>query len=211
MNFANPQVIWIAVIAIAVLVIIGLIAFGARRRRSAELRDHFGREYDRTLEAAGSRARAEDALIARAEEVKQFDIRPLTAAERERYTGEWRRIEQRFVERPTTSVVEADELITDVMRTRGYPVSDFDKHAELLSVKHPKVVEHYRAGHDIIDRHGKESASTEDLRQAMQHYRELFRELLEPAADEPTAGDRDDDIVAEAELDADRPRETTRP
>src|ERR1051325_7968255 len=183
MNFANPQVIWIAVIAIAVLVIIGLIAFGARRRRSAELRDHFGREYDRTLEAAGSRARAEDALIARAEEVKQFDIRPLTAAERERYTGEWRRIEQRFVERPTTSVVEADELITDVMRTRGYPVSDFDKHAELLSVKHPKVVEHYRAGHDIIDRHGKESASTEDLRQAVLHYRALFDELVNDGQD----------------------------
>ena len=201
MNFANPQVIWIAVIAIAVLVIIGLIAFGARRRRSAELRDHFGREYDRTLEAAGSRARAEDALIARAEEVKQFDIRPLTAAERERYTGEWRRIEQRFVERPTTSVVEADELITDVMRTRGYPVSDFDKHAELLSVKHPKVVEHYRAGHDIIDRHGKESASTEDLRQAVLHYRALFDELVNDGQDVVRDVRPSREVVAE-----DRPR-----
>jgi len=183
MNLSSPQTIWIALIAIAVLGIIGLMAFGWRRNRTAKLRDHFGTEYDRTVESAGSRTRAEDALVARAEEVKQYDIRPLTAAERQRYTGEWQMIERRFVDRPAASVVEADELITDVMRTRGYPMADFEKHAEHLSVKHPNVVEHYRAGHALIDRHTKGTASTEDLRQAVLHFRALFDELVNDGQD----------------------------
>jgi len=183
MNFSNPQMLWAAVIAIAVLVVIGVIAFGWRRNRTAQLRDHFGSEYDRAVEAKGSRTRAEDALVQRAEEVKQYDIRPLTAAERQRYTGDWQKIAQRFVDRPATAVVEADELITDVMRTRGYPMADFEKHAEYLSVKHPRVLEHYRAGHEIIDRHGKGESSTEDLRQAVLHYRALFDELVNDGSD----------------------------
>jgi hypothetical protein len=174
----NPQWIWIAVAAVAVLIIIGLIAFGARRNRSAALRDHFGREYDNAVRATGSRVRAENALAARAEEVKTFDIRPLTAAERDRFVSEWRTVEARFVERPTTAVVEADELISEVMRTRGYPMADFEKHAEHISVKHPSVVEHYRDGHDIIERQGRGAASTEDLRQAVLHYRALFEDLV---------------------------------
>lgn len=179
----NSQTIWIVVIALAVIVIIGLIAAGVRRNRTQRLREHFGSEYDHTVEAAGSRSRAENALVARAEEVNKFDIRPLSAAERQRYVDDWRTIEARFVDRPITAVVEADELITDVMRTRGYPMADFEKHAEYLSVKHPKVVEHYRAGHEIIDRHGRGAASTEDLRQAVLHYRALFEELVNDGHD----------------------------
>ena len=174
----NPQWIWIAVAAAAALIIIGLIAVGARRNRSAALRDHFGNEYDRTVKSVGSRTRAENELVARAEEAKSFDIRPLTAAERDRYRDDWRRVEARFVERPTTAVVEADELVTEVMRTRGYPMADFDKHAALLSVKHPRVIEHYRAGHEIIARPGRPAESTEELRQAVLHYRALFEELV---------------------------------
>src|ERR1041385_2986955 len=174
----NPQWIWIAAAAAVVLLIVGLIAVGARRNRSAALRDHFCKEYDRTVESAGSRTRAENELVARAEEANSFDIRPLTAAERDRYRDDWRRIEARLVERPTTAVIEADELVTDVMRTRGYPMADFEKHAALLSVKHPRVVEHYRAGHEIIDRQGRGAASTEELRQAVLHYRSLFEELV---------------------------------
>ena len=174
----NPQWIWIAAAAVAVLLVIGLIAVGARRNRSAALRDHFGKEYDLTVENAGSRTRAENELVARAEEVKSFDIRPLTAAERDRYRGDWRRIEAGFVERPTTAVVEADELVAEVMRTRGYPMADFEKHAALLSVKHPRVVEHYRAGHEIITRPLRPGESTEELRQAVLHYRALFEELV---------------------------------
>ena len=199
----NPQWIWIAVAAVAALLIIGLIAVGARRNRSAALRDHFGREYERTVEETGSRSRAESELVARAEEANSFDIRPLTAAERDRYRDEWRKVEARFVERPTTAVVEADELITDVMRTRGYPIADFEKHAALLSVKHPRVVEHYRAGHGIIER---ETRSTEDLRQAVLHYRTLFEELVNDGGgidvERPVRTVREPDIVRDEE----RPR-----
>ncbi len=198
----NPQWIWIAVAAAAVLLVVGLIAFGARRNRTAALRDHFGREYERTVEHAGSRSRAEDELVARAEEAKSLDIRPLTAAERDRYRDEWRRIEARFVERPTTAVAEADELIADVMRTRGYPITEFEEHAALISVKHPRVVEHYRAGHAIIS-HG--SPSTEDLRQAVLHYRALFEELVNDGGkdvEQPVRTVRDRDIVRDEE----RPR-----
>src|SRR6059058_4020558 len=102
----NPQWIWIAVAAVAALLIVGLIAVGARRNRSAALRDHFGREYDRTVKTTGSRTRAEEA--------NSFDIHPLTAAERDRYRDDWRRIEAHFLERPATAVVEADELVVDV-------------------------------------------------------------------------------------------------
>jgi hypothetical protein len=175
---AIPQWAWIAIAAVAVLVIIGLIAAAVRRSRTARLREHFGSEYDHAVRSAGSRAAAEDALLARAEEVKQFDIRPLSAAERDRYRGEWKAIEARFVERPATAVVEAEEMIDNVMRARGYPMADFEKHAEHLSVKHPKVVEHYRAGHAALDAHEHGSSSTEDLRQAMLHYRALFEELV---------------------------------
>jgi len=177
----NPQWIWIAVAAAAVLIAILAISAGARRARSARLREHFGREYDRTVEASGNRTRAEEDLVARAQEVKSFDIRALTAAERDRYLEQWRRLEARFVELPTTAVVEADELITDVMRTRGYPMADFEEHASHLSVKHPRVVEHYRKGHAAIGHVGQ--ISTEGLRQAMLHYRALFDDLVNDGHD----------------------------
>ena len=174
----NPQWIWLAVGVAAVLVIVGLIVAGSRRARTSALRDHFGKEYDRTVREAGSRTAAEDELAARAEEAKEFDIRPLTASEATQFRRQWQAIEQNFVGRPVTAVVEADEMITSIMRTVGYPIGDFEKYASLLSVKHPHVVEHYRAGHDAIDAHGRGTASTEDLRQAMLHYRALFAELV---------------------------------
>ena len=179
----NPQVVMF-VAGLAVVVVVGIILWAmARRSKSEKLREHFGSEYDHVVEQAGSRTAAEDKLIARAEEAKTFDIRPLSAQERERFAVDWKRIEAHFVERPTTAVVEADELVELVMRTRGYPMADFEKHAELLSVKHPRVVDHYRAGHGIIDAHGRGSASTEDLRQAMLHYRALFEDLIGATTD----------------------------
>lgn len=200
----NPQLIWWAVGAIAVLLIIVLIAAGVRRSRSAALRDHFGREYDRTVKTAGSRTAAEEELAARAVEAKEFDIRPLTAAEAARFRDDWRRIEARFVERPVTSVVEADEMITAVMRTMGYPIADFDKYAALLSVKHPRIVEHYRAGHSAIEAHGAGAGSTENLRQAMLHYRALFAEMVGTGATDVV---RDVPTVSELESERSVPRE----
>jgi len=179
----NPQIIMF-VAGLAVVVIIGIALWAlSRRSRSEQLREHFGSEYDRAVEKTGSRTRAEEGLIPRAEEAKAIDIRPLSAAERERFAADWKKIETHFVERPTTAVVEADELVELVMRTRGYPMADFEKHAELLSVKHPRVVEHYRAGHAIIGTHDRGAASTEDLRQAMLHYRALFEDLIGTTTD----------------------------
>ena len=183
----DPIWIWTGLAALALIVIVALIARGARRSRTESLREKFGNEYDHAVSEVGNRKRAERELVARAQEVEKYDIRALDAAERSRYRSEWLRVEQHFLERPTAAVVEADELVADIMRVQGYPIGDFEKHAAHLSVKHPRVVEHYRAGHRVIDG-TPGSASTEDLRQAMLHYRALFDQLL---------GDHRDDVIAD--------------
>ena len=179
----NPQVMMFAIGIGAVAVIAIALWAVARRSKSGQLREHFGSEYDRTVKETGSRSAAEENLIARAEEVKTFNIRALTTAERDRYVIDWKKIEAHFIDRPTTAVIEADELVELVMRTRGYPMADFEKDAGLLSVKHPRVVEHYRAGHAIIDSQVRGAASTEDLRQAMLHYHALFDDLVGATTD----------------------------
>lgn len=176
----DQNTIWIALAVVGAIIVIALIAAAVRRSRSAQLREHFGSEYDHVVNARGNRTKAEDELIARAEEVKAYDIRPLSASEAQRYRGEWQAIESQFVERPTIAVVAADELIDAIMRAQGYPMGDFERHAANLSVKHPRVIEHYRAGHDAIEHHTPSASSTEDLRQAMLHYRALMDELLGP-------------------------------
>jgi hypothetical protein len=173
----DPLWIWIALGAVAVLVVVGLVSRGARRSRSASLREKFGNEYDHVVQERGSRTKAERELLARSEEVEKYNIRPLQAGEREQYRRDWERVEKQFVERPAMAVVEADELVAVIMRAQGYPMGDFDKHAAHLSVRHPRVVEHYREGHKVMDG-TPGNASTEDLRQAMLHYRALFDELL---------------------------------
>jgi hypothetical protein len=174
----TPQIIWMAVSILAGLSIIGLITFAAMRARTARLREHFGSEYDRAIDSAGSRVAAERELADRAKQVKTFDIKALTAAQRAQYRNDWVHIETRFIERPATAVVEADELIGEIMIARGYPMADFDEHAAHLSVQHPKVVDHYRAGHAVIGSQERGTASTEDQRQAMLHYRALFADLV---------------------------------
>lgn len=173
----DPNLIWIAVAVAAVLVVGLLVASGMRRRRTRELQDHFGPEYRHTVAATGSRTRAERELAAREARVNEFDIHPLSAADRERFAADWQRVETHFVSRPATAVVEADELIDEVMRTRGYPVGDFETRAKDLSVHYPRIVDNYRAAHRIIDAKDK-SPSTEDLRQAMIRMRNLFEELV---------------------------------
>ena len=183
----DPLWIWIAVGALALIIVASLVARGSRRARTAQLRDKFGAEYDHVVNETGKRKRAEQELLARQAEVQKYDIRAFTLAERDRFRSDWKVIEQRFIERPTTAVVEADELVADMMRVRGYPMGDFEKHAAHLSVTHPRVIEHYRAGHGVIGDAGK--ASTEDLRQAMLHYRALFDELISEVKDDVVAGD----------------------
>ena len=165
----------IIVIVLAVIVVAALAWWAMTRRRTADLQERFGPEYDRTVQASDDRRAAEAELSARRERREQLNIRDLDPASRERYQERWIDVQARFVDEPAIAVREADELLLAVMRERGYPMDDFDQRAADISVDHPQVVEHYRAGHDISSRR---DASTEDLRQAFVHYRALFDELL---------------------------------
>jgi hypothetical protein len=198
----DPMWVWIGLGAVALLIVVGLIARGSRRARSESLRSKFGNEYDHAVHEHGSRAKAERNLIERTEQVKKYNIVPLSASDRDRFRRDWGKVEQHFIERPTTAVVEADELVADIMRTRGYPMGDFDRHATDLSVTHPTVVEHYRAGHRVIgDTPG--TASTEDLRQSMLHYRALFDELIDDRIGNDVVSDvpRANEVVTEPRRD----------
>ncbi len=169
------------VILIVAALVLGAVAawFILRRRRSGQLQESFGPEYERTLEEKGKRSEAERELEHRQERVSQLDIRPLPPGEGGRYAQEWTGVQKRFVDEPVEAVADADRLVTDLMQRRGYPMADFEQRAADLSVDHPQVVEHYRAGHALAARARNGGASTEDLRQAMVHYRTLFDDLLE--------------------------------
>jgi hypothetical protein len=174
-----PTWAWI-LIAIAAVVIIGAIAWSAlnaRRRRG--LQDRFGDEYDRTVADSPSRREAESELSEREKRREELDIRPLERSSRDRYASQWQNTQAAFVDNPEDAVADADRLIQQVMRERGYPVDDFDQRASDLSVDHPDVITNYRAAHDISRANDRGNASTEDLRTAMVHYRALFAELLE--------------------------------
>jgi hypothetical protein len=165
-----------ALIGIAILGIAALIFL--RKRRTEGLRTRFGPEYARVLQESGDRRHAEASLEERKKRVERFKLRPLTLGDRARFTESWRRVQARFVDEPKGAVTEADQLLGDVMSMRGYPVSDFKQRTADISVDHPRVVENYRAAHEIALRHAQGQASTEDLRQAMIHYRTLFVELV---------------------------------
>ena len=168
---------WVIIVIVAVVIAVAALAWWAMtRRRTADLQDRFGPEYDRTVQASDNDRRAAEAeLAARRERREQLNIRDLDPASRDRYHERWIDVQGRFVDQPVLAVREADELVAQVMRERGYPMDDFDQRAADISVDHPEVVEHYRAGHEISSR---QDASTEDLRQAFVHYRALFDELL---------------------------------
>ena len=166
--------IWLLVAVIVVLLCVVGVLF-MRQRRSAQLREGFGPEYDRVVEERGPRA-GEAELRERFDRRRSYDIRPLDPAARERYAERWRATQAQFVDQPASALADADKLVAEVMRERGYPVEDFDQQADDVSVDHPHVVEHYRKAHAI---QSAREGSTEDLRQALVHYRALFDELLE--------------------------------
>ncbi len=169
--------IWIVVAVIVVIAIAGALWAFTQRRRSTDLRRRFGPEYDREVREHGRRG-AETELERRERRVEALEIRPISREDRERFGEEWRVVQARFVDDPRGAVTDADRLVGEVMRTRGYPVGDFEQRAADISVDHPHVVENYRAAHEIALRHKRGEASTEDLRKAMVHYRALFEELL---------------------------------
>jgi hypothetical protein len=168
------------IIGLVVIVVAGITAYlFLRKRRSERLRTQFGgSEYDRAVKEDGSRRHAEAGLKERTARVERLNIRPLAPGDRARFVESWRRVEARFVDGPGGAVTEADQLLGDVMSTRGYPVGDFEQRAADISVDHPLVLENYRTAHEIALRQTKGQANTEDLRQAMIHYRTLFEELV---------------------------------
>jgi hypothetical protein len=177
----DTRIVIPALILVAVLVIIA-VALVARRRRSEKLKRRFGSEYDRTvLQQHGDSRRAEETLVEREKRVEAFPLRSLTPVDREAYAMEWASVQRRFVDDPSAAVGSADRLVSRVMTDRGYPMSDFDQRAADISVSYPAVVQNYRTAHDIVLRHTDGHATTEELRQAMVHYRSLFDELLAPA------------------------------
>jgi len=190
---------WVLLIVVLVVVVIA-VAVLMRQRRTANLRDRFGPEYDRTVKTADDKHGAEQQLLDRARRRDELDIRPLPEPTRARYADQWRGIQERFIDDPAGSVGSAHGLLEQVMAERGYPTRDFEEQADLVSVDHPRVVEDYRAAYAVYQRQGTGEASTEDLRDALVRYRSLFEDLLRPeggAADrtDVRAGERGGDVT----------------
>jgi hypothetical protein len=182
LNLLDPKLIALAAAAIVIIAVLVWLYVRKGRSTTAGLRQKFGPEYDRAVLAHGSR-KAETKLADREKRVEKLNIRDLDPMERERFSKQWESVQSRFVDSPKGAVAEADDLVSSLMKTRGYPVSDFDQRAADISVDHPRVVENYRSAHEIALRVGKNAATTEDLRTAMIHYRSLFEELVQaPAA-----------------------------
>ena len=173
--------VWIVIAIVVIAVIAAAVYAYTRRRRREELRERFGPEYDRAIGEAGDVRRGESELEARRDRRESLNIRPLSPDAAEAYRRRWEETQGRFVDDPEGALSEADELIVLVMRDRGYPMDDFDQRSADISVDHPEVVQHYRSAHDISSRAGgdDQKVSTEEMRQGLLHYRELFARLLE--------------------------------
>jgi hypothetical protein len=172
----DPRIVWLLVgVAAAAAVVLWFVM---ERRRHVQLRKRFGPEYDRTVHESGSERRAEAELEARARRVARLHIQPLSEADGVRFAEAWRALQIRFVDEPAAAIAGADRLVGEVMTARGYPLGDFDQRAADISVDHPRVVANYRAARDIARRQDRGEATTEDLRQAVIHYRALFEDLL---------------------------------
>jgi hypothetical protein len=173
--------ILLVVVLLAVVLAVGW--FVGERLRSQKLRNRFGPEYERRVSASDNRRTAERELAELRKRHAEFDLRPLPQDARGRYTEQWTQVQERFVDRPGESVAEAESLVQAVMRERGYPVGDFERQAEDLSVEHAAAVDHYREGHGVLMRHQQSEASTEELRKALVGYREMFAALVESGVD----------------------------
>ena len=185
LNLMDPKLIALAAVVIVIIAVVALLFVRKRRNTTAELRKKFGSEYDRAVLVHGTGRKAEAKLEDREKRVEKLNIRDLDPIERERFSKRWESVQSRFVDSPKGAVTEADDLVSSLMKARGYPVSDFDQRAADISVDHPRVVENYRSAHEIalrVLKVGKEEATTEELRTAMIHYRSLFDELAQVPA-----------------------------
>jgi uncharacterized iron-regulated membrane protein len=187
---STTSIIVLVVVVVIVLALAGyLVAWTSRERQRRQLKDQFGPEYTNTVNASGDKRRAEVDLKNRVEQRKSLTIQPLTPVQRDRYQQGWRQVQGEFVDSPTTALGQADALVSSVMVTRGYPVQDFEAQADLISVDHPQVVEHYRKAHGIYVNSQTAAVPTDDMRAAFVSFRALFSELVEDArADVGMAG-----------------------
>jgi hypothetical protein len=165
------------IVGVVVLALLGVFAW--QQRRSEALRARYGPEYERTVHRLGDKRRGESELLKRQERVAHLDIVPLSAQQENAFLQEWRAVQTCFVDDPKRAVTDADRVVEDMMKARGYPIAEFEQRAADLSVHHPRAVENYRAAHDIAQRYRRGQGTTEDLRQAMVHYRGLFQDLIE--------------------------------
>ena len=172
----------IAILVVVVVIVLLAVVLG-QRRRTGRLQEQFGPEYQRTVARTGDQRSAEADLTAREQRRRELDIVPLEPATRDRYLESWRATQGKFVDDPAGATHEADMLVAQVMRDRGYPVDDFEQQAADVSVDHPRVAENYRAAHALSLAHEQGLAGTDDLRQAFVHYRSLFAELLDVDGD----------------------------
>ena len=169
----------IAVVLVAVVVLAAGAWMYSRQQRSKKLQENFGPEYERALRQTDrDKGQAERELEERQKRVEKLNLRELTPDERRRFAEAWRQTQARFVDEPKVAIKDADALIAEVMQTIGYPMSDFERRANDISVTHAEVVPHYRAAHAMAERNQTGQASTEELRQAFVHYRALFDEML---------------------------------
>ncbi len=176
----DTNTLWIIIVAVLVIAAIILaLVMSTRRRRTAGLKGQFGPEYEHAVEEYGGPHKAEQELQARQKRVGAFDLHPLAPGERDRFAEQWKQTQAEFVDAPDKAVADADRLVKQVMQQRGYPVGDFEQRAADISVDHPNVVTHYRTAHEIALKQEKGEATTEDLRQAMVHYRALSDDLLQ--------------------------------
>jgi hypothetical protein len=174
----------ILIVVVAIAIIVGVFLY-SRRRRTQNLRKQFGPEYKHAVDQYGDQRKAEAELAAREKRVRKLEIRTLTGEQHARFSHAWKKTQARFVDEPSPAVREADRLIKELMQTRGYPVADFEQRAADISVDHPNVAANYRTARDIAQRNNSGKSTTEDLRQAMVHYRSLFEELLDTQTTTP--------------------------
>jgi hypothetical protein len=182
LDLIDPKLIALVVLVIVIIAVLVVLYVRKRRNTTAVLRKKFGPEYDRAVLVHGAGRKAEAKLEDREKRVEKLNIRDLDPIERERFSTRWESVQSRFVDSPKGAVTEADDLVSSLMKARGYPVSDFDQRAADISVDHPRVVENYRSAHEIalrVAKVGKDEATTEELRMAMIHYRSLFEELVQ--------------------------------
>jgi hypothetical protein len=178
MNITNTT--QLVLVAVVFLIVGGLVGMALMRvQRTKRLKERFGPEYERAVNEVGDKRQAENDLEARLDHVKSLDIRPLSAEEIERFTNEWKETQTEFVDEPHAAIQKADHLIREVMKTRGYPVEDFEQRAADISVDYPELVTDYRGLHLIAVKEVEDQVSTEEMRQAMIHGRALFENLIQ--------------------------------